>query len=537
MVEAMESAPAPASGTRTPGSESKVASESRPESSPVRPEDSDPGFRLLAELAPFGVLVVGRDERFRWANASAVETLGTTLADLLSKRFEAVAAPSCRDLLRQRLAGRLTGDSLPRTYEALLLRPDGSNVAVELTGNRITWQGEVCDLVFFSDVSIRRSALAALEEERETLRSIFENVGEAVFLTFPDGPISAANPAACQMVGRTREEVLRLGRSGVLDASDPRLASAIEERARTGRFRGELRGIRKDGETFPAEVTSDLFTDAQGRSRTATIIRDVTERRRAEEALRKSEALVRALNAELEQRVAERTEALASANEELRSFSSTVAHDLTAPLRGINGLAGRLLEDYGAGLDEEGRGLLRRIGEASARGGRLIEALLDHARISVARLEREAVDVGEIASAILRRREAEEPGRNVAWRAPVGLVVRADRRLVGEILEQVLSNAWKFTSPREHARIEVGAEVDGGETVFFVRDDGVGFDPSHAGRLFGLFERAHAESELPGLGVGLALAESAVRRHGGWIRVDGAPGAGATIRFSLSPKT
>jgi PAS domain S-box-containing protein len=520
-----------------PDSEPKTGDESRSDAGAPGPEDLDPGFRCLAELAPFGILVVGEDERFRWANASAVETLGTTVEELLSKRFGEIADPSCRDLLRQRLARRLTGEALPRTYEALLLRADGSNVAVELTGNRVPWHGEVCDLIFFSDVSARRSALAALEEERETLRSIFENVGEAIFLTFPDGPISAANPAACRMVGRTREEVLRLGRAGVLDASDPRLAAALEERARTGRFRGELRGVRKNGETFPAEVTSDLFTDARGRARTATILRDVTERRRAEEALRKSEELVRALNTELERRVAERTEALASANEELRRFSSTVAHDLTAPLRGINGLSGRLLEDYGAGLDEEGRGLLRRIGEASARGGKLIEALLDHARISVGGLERETVDVGALASAILRRREAGEPGRNVAWSAPAGLVVRADRRLVGEILEHVLSNAWKFTSPREHARIEVGAEIESGETVFFVRDDGVGFDPSHAGRLFGLFERAHAEWELPGLGVGLALAESAVRRHGGWIRINGAPGAGATIRFSLSPKT
>lgn len=532
----MESALAPASGSRTPGSKTNSVDESPPESRSPGPASSDPGFRSVAELAPFGILVVGEDERFRWANASAVETLGTTFDGLLSSRFESIADPSCRELLRQRLAERLSGSSLPRTDEALFLRADGTSLAVEVTGNRVTWLGETCDLIFFADVTSRRSALAALEEERETLRSIFENVGEAIFLTFPDGAISAANPAACRILGRTEEEVLQLGRSGVLDASDPRLEAALEERARTGRFRGELRGIRKNGETFPAEVTSDLFTDARGRSRTATIVRDVTERRRAEEALRKSEALVRALNAELEKRVEERTEALASANEELRAFSSTVAHDLTAPLRGINGLAGRLLEDYGAGLDEEARGLLRRIGEASTRGGKLIEALLDHARISVAKLERENVDVGALASAILRRREAEEPERKVVWSAPVGLVVRADRRLVGEVLEQVLSNAWKFTSPREHARIEVGAETERGATVVFVRDDGVGFDPSHAGRLFGLFERAHANSELSGLGVGLALAESAVRRHDGWIRIDGAPGSGATVRFCLSPK-
>lgn len=533
----MESALAPASGTPTPGSQSKAASESRPDSGSLRPEDSDPGFRLLAELAPSGILVVGRDERFRWANASAVEALGTTLDGLLASRFEAIADPSCRDLLRRRLAERLTGESPPRTYEALFLRADGTSLAVEVTGNRVTWLGEVCDLIFFADVTSRRNAQAALEEERETLRSIFENVGEAVFLTIPEGPISAANPAACRMLGRTREEILQLGRSGVLDASDPRLAAALEERARTGRFRGELRGLRKNGETFPAEVTSDLFTDARGRARTATIIRDVTERRRTEEALRRSEALVRALNAELERRVEERTAALASANEELRSFSSTVAHDLTAPLRGINGLAGRLLEDYGASLDEEALGLLRRIGAASARGGKLIEALLHHARMSVAKLEREAVDVGALAAAILRRHAAEEPERRVAWSTPSGLVLRADRRLVGEVLEHVLSNAWKFTSPREHARIEVGTETERGETVVFVRDDGVGFDPSHAGRLFGLFQRAHAESELPGLGVGLALAESAVRRHGGWIRIDGAPGAGATVRFTLPPRS
>ncbi len=532
----MQSASAPASGTEKPGSKPEAGDSGRPDPSALVSSDPARGFRGLADLAPFGILVVGEDERFRWANASAAEMLGRARDDLLSSRFEEVAEPSSRELLRRRLAERLGGQPAPRTYETLLLRGDGTSIAAELSGNRVAWNGEVCDLIFFTDVTSRRNALAALEEEREALRSIFENVGEAVFLTSPDGSISAANPAACRMLGRPRDEILRLGRSGVLDPSDPRIPAALEERARKGRFHGELRGVRANGETFPAEVTSDVFTDALGRLRTATIVRDVTERRRSEEALRMSEALVRALNAELELRVAERTEALAAANEELRSFSSTIAHDLTAPLRGINGLAGRLLEDHGSNLDEEARGLIRRIVEASARGGRLIEALLDHARISVARLEREAVDVGDLAAAILRRCAAEEPGRNVTWAAPSGLIARADRRLVGEILEHLLANAWKFTSPREAARIEVGAATEGGETVFFVRDDGVGFEPAHASRLFELFHRAHAGMELAGLGVGLSLAERAVRRHGGWIRIDGAPGAGATVRFTLSPR-
>lgn len=496
----------------------------------------DPGFRQLAEAAPMGILVLGADERLRYANPSAAALLGRPVEELVATRFEALADPSCSGLLRRRVADRIAGAPVPTACETLLRRADGSGIATELGVSPLAWHGEPCALLFLSDVTARRDALAALEEEREVFRSVFENAGEAVFLTSPDGSISAANPAACRMVGRTEEEIRRLGRSGVLDPADPRLPAALEERGRTGRFHGELQGSRANGEAFPAEVTSDLFIDARGRPRTATIIRDATERRRGEEALRRSEALVRSLNAELEQRVAERTEELAVANAELRSFSSTVAHDLTAPLRGINGLAGRLLEDCGPRLDEEARGLLRRIAEASARGGRLIAALLDHARISVARLEREPVDVGALACAILRRRAAEQPRRRVAWSAPTGLVVLADSGLVAEILEHLLSNAWKFTASREAARIEVGAEAEGAETVLFVRDDGVGFDPAHAGRLFELFHRAHAGTELAGLGVGLALAESAVRRHGGWIRIDGAPGAGATVRFTLGLK-
>ncbi len=531
----MNNAFAPTSGMAMPGAEEKPGSGLG--ASDRRPEGGDPGFRQLAEAAPMGILVVGADEGLRYANPSAAALLGRSVEELLACRFGTLADPSCRELLRQRIADRIAGAPVPGTYETLLRRADGSSVAVELSGNPLGWHGEPCDLLFLSDVTVRRNALAALEEEREVFRSVFENAGEAVFLTSPDGSISAANPAACRILGRNEEEIRRLGRSGVLDPTDPRLPVALEERARTGRFHGELRGLRANGEAFPAEITSDLFTDAHGKARTATILRDVTERRRAEEALRRSEALVRSLNAELEQRVAERTEELGAANAELRGFSSTVAHDLTAPLRGINGLAGRLLEDYGPGLDEEARGLLRRIAEASARGGKLIEALLDHARISVARLERDAVDVGDLAAAILQRRAAEEPERRVSWSAPSGLVVRADRRLVGEILEHLLANAWKFTSPRDGARIEVGAEREGGQTVLFVRDDGVGFEPSHASRLFDLFHRAHAESELSGLGVGLALAESAVRRHGGWMRIVGAPGAGATVRFTLSPRS
>ncbi|MCL4809817.1 MAG: CHASE domain-containing protein [Thermoanaerobaculia bacterium] len=244
---------------------------------------------------------------------------------------------------------------------------------------------------------------------------------------------------------------------------------------------------------------------------------------------------LRLLNEELEERVADRTRDLDATNAELQAFAYTVAHDLKAPLRAVSGFTALVLEGKEAHLDAESRRLLGRVLDAAHRGGLLIEGLLRHAALARATLARRRVDVEAVARGVASDLGARAPERGVEWKVESGLAAEADESLLREALERLLENALKFTAGRDLARIEVGAERIGSETVFFVRDDGAGFDPAHAHRLFQPFQRAHAPDEFPGLGIGLALAARIIGRHGGWIRIDSSPGRGTTVRFTLAP--
>jgi signal transduction histidine kinase len=244
---------------------------------------------------------------------------------------------------------------------------------------------------------------------------------------------------------------------------------------------------------------------------------------------------LRLLNQELEARVADRTRALDASNAELQAFAYTVAHDLKAPLRAVSGFTALVLEGKEAHLDAESRLLLGRVLEAARRGGLLIEGLLRHAALARLPLARRQVDVEAVARGIVSDLQASAPGRRVEWKVEPGLAAVADEALFREALGKLLENAWKFTTGRDPARVEVGAEQLGDETVFVVRDDGAGFDPAHAHRLFQPFQRAHAPGEFPGLGIGLALAARIVGRHGGWIRIESSPGGGTTVRFTFPP--
>jgi signal transduction histidine kinase len=242
---------------------------------------------------------------------------------------------------------------------------------------------------------------------------------------------------------------------------------------------------------------------------------DVTARRAAADELR---------------RALESTERV---NRELESFSYTVSHDLRAPLRGIDGFSLALLEEYGAVLDETGRSYLNRVRAGTQRMGALIDDLLGLAKVSRADLRRGPVDL----AAMVREVDAEirqgEAGREVEMVVAPEATVLADPALLRVAVENLLRNAWKFTSKRERARIEFGVRDEGGPREFFVRDDGAGFDPAHAGKLFGAFQRLHAAQEFPGTGIGLATVQRIVSRHGGRVWAEGKVGAGATFYFAF----
>ncbi len=252
---------------------------------------------------------------------------------------------------------------------------------------------------------------------------------------------------------------------------------------------------------------------------------EATERPPADEEVHR-------LNVELERRVQERTAQLEATNRELEAFCYSISHDLRAPLRAIRGFTEVLQEQYASQLDARGRDFLRRVCEASAQMDGLVEDLLKLSRASRGELRNEDIDLSSLAAGIVAELQRGEPSRPVHVEIAPGLRAQGDERLIRAVVDNLLRNAWKFTSAVAQARIEFG-RTGGAEAAFFVRDNGAGFDPAYAGRLFGVFQRLHSASEFPGSGVGLAIVQRIVSRHGGRVWAEGAVGAGATFYFTL----
>jgi light-regulated signal transduction histidine kinase (bacteriophytochrome) len=237
---------------------------------------------------------------------------------------------------------------------------------------------------------------------------------------------------------------------------------------------------------------------------------------------------------ELEGKVQERTAELEAANKELEAFSYSVSHDLRAPLRGIDGFSQALLEDYGDKLDEKGKRFLNRVRSAAQRMAELIDNLLALSQVTRGELMREQVDLSSLARSVAAQLKQGEPGRDIEFDVSKDVLVEGDPRLLLIVIENLFGNAWKFTSKHSHARVEFGLARENGQTVYYVRDDGAGFDMAYAGKLFGAFQRLHQANEFQGTGIGLATVGRIVSRHGGHVWAEGEVEKGATFSFTLS---
>lgn len=255
---------------------------------------------------------------------------------------------------------------------------------------------------------------------------------------------------------------------------------------------------------------------------------------KAYERLKKEAAERRRLNEELEQRVRARTVQLEVANKELESFAYSVSHDLRAPLRAIDGFSQALLEDCGDQIDEQGHMYLGRVRANTQRMGELIDALLLLSRLSRAEMVMEAVDLSALAKSIVAELRQEDGARRIQMSIEPGLVVEGDARLLRIVLENLLGNAWKFTSKHSEACIEFGAVEEEDHNVYYVRDNGVGFDMAYADKLFGAFQRLHPMNEFSGTGIGLATVQRVIHRHHGRVWAEAAPDEGATFFFTVA---
>lgn len=395
----------------------------------------------------------------------------------------------------------------------------------------------------------RRLALEAADEIRRSerrFRSTFQAPRVGLAITSVEKGWLEVNDHLCVFLGYSREELSRRTWAELTHPEDLEADADRFRRVLAGEidaYSMEKRYLRKGGEAIWALLSVACARRSDGSvDFFVAVIHDLSERKVAEEALlrerdllRQAEREIRSLNAELEARVATRTAELESALGEMESFSYSVAHDLRAPIRAIDGYATLLAEHLGSAADEDARRLLASVKQNSLRMGRLIDDLLDFSRTGRMELKKRRVDMAELARQVVA--EVVSPGSRGSLEVRVANLppADADPRLVEVVLRNLVSNAVKFSGPRERPVVEIGWGSDGGVPEYFVRDNGVGFDQRYAHKLFGVFQRLHGMNEFEGTGIGLALVGRIVGRHGGRVRAEGETGRGAAIFFTLGP--
>jgi len=481
---------------------------------------ADERLRLVVEALPNGLITVNAARTIVLVNRKAEELFGYSRDELVGEPIEKLLPERFRtqhhDHVRNFLAKPQTrGMSAGR--DLFGRRKDGTEFPVEIGLNPIATPEGQSTVASIVDISERKRG----EEARTRLAAIVTDSDDAIIGRTIDGIVTSWNRSAERIFGYLAEEMVGHRITVLFPPSRRDEEAQNTERLMKGERIEHFETVRKrkDGQEIDVAVTISSVRDSSGKligvSKTA---RDISELKRSQRELVGAK------------------ETAEAANRELESFSYSVAHDLRAPLRSIDGFSQALLEDCADKLDEDGRKYLRFVRESAQLMAQLIDDMLTLSRVTRSELAREKVDLSALARTTHARLERSEPGRGVEVAIEGGLEGDGDPRLLAVVFDNLLGNAWKFTSKRTGARVEVGTTTQNGLPAYFVRDNGAGFDMTYATKLFGVFQRLHAAHEFEGTGVGLATVQRIVHRHGGRVWAEGKVGDGATFYFTLGEK-
>jgi len=491
----------------------------------------------LIENSWDAIALFGADGTILYGSPSTVQILGYSLDEFIGRNAFELFHEEDQALVTERLNLSLQQPGAHVSVYARLLHKNGEWRWLEGVFTNLLDEPSVQAIVNnYHDFTERKEAEAALQRMNDELeiqvqeRTAALSQANALLLMLLDHMPDHIyfKDAQSRFIRNSRSQARALGLSDPAEAigkSDfdffPHAQLSYEkeqEIMRSGKPLVDLEEwvVWPDGrETWVLTTKAPLFDQAGQIIGTFGISRDITERKRAEAALQK---------AKLE---------LEAANKELEAFSYSVSHDLRAPLRSVDGFSQALLEDYGELLPPEGRNFLERVRSSVQRMAELIDDLLNLSRVTRAQIKSVPVDLTRLAENIAAELQRTHPGRSVKFSFAPNLIVRGDPHLLQVVLENFLNNAWKFTSKQEQPEIEFGSRYENDESIYFVRDNGAGFDMVYADKLFGAFQRLHAMMEFPGTGVGLATVQRIIHRHGGRVWAEGAVNQGATFFFTL----
>ncbi|MDT3737776.1 MAG: PAS domain S-box protein [Denitratisoma sp.] len=493
--------------------------------------ESQERFAKIFEASPVTILITRKDTgQYLNVNESFTRQFGWARQEVIGRTSLDIGIwQSARE--RERWVDELGRRGTVRDYEVGLLTRSGELRQTVVAAEAIEIGGMPCIISMIHDITDRKQAEEALRASQARLTEA-QRIGH-----FGSWDLDLAT-------GRMEwtDELFRIfdcGRdafggtwNALLDMVHPDdmpvIRNAFRESAATqGAYEIDHRIVTPAGQVKFLHVRWEVSFDEGGKPvRALGTAQDITEQRLAK-------AEIERLNAELEQRVQERTAELTAANRELESFAYSISHDLRAPLRGIDGFSKLLADEYRERLDDEGVDYLDRVRRAAQRMGTLIDDILELSRVTRQEMRRVRVDLSQIAAEIIEERSRAEPDHRVAVTLAPDCTAHGDPQLLRVLMQNLLENAWKYSAKKADPAIEFGRETIDGETVFFVRDNGVGFDMKYADRLFTPFQRLHRPEEFEGTGIGLATVARIIRRHGGRVWAESGPDEGTTLRFVL----